>query len=80
MSRKETIRRAAGVAVLYGLAGGFVVVAMVAARHEVYWLCIAAVSGVGVMIVWIVVKTKTGPVTLDAYKDQQILVDRKKID
>ncbi|MEQ8294063.1 MAG: hypothetical protein RIA08_17820 [Roseovarius sp.] len=70
----------AGVVMRYGLAGGFVGVAMVAARHEVYWLCIAGVAGAGVMIVWIVVKTKTGPVTLDAYKDQQIMVDRNKID
>ncbi|MEQ8877274.1 MAG: hypothetical protein RIC49_12770 [Phycisphaerales bacterium] len=66
--------------VRYGVAAGFVVVAMLAARHEVYWLCIVGVAGAGVMIVWIVVTTKTGPVTLDAYKDQQILVDRNKID
>jgi len=53
---------------------------MLAARHEVYWLCIAGVVGAGIMIAWIVVTTKTGPVTLDAYKDQQIMVDRNEID
>ena len=80
MSRKGKIRGAAGVVLRYGLAGGFLGVAMLAARHEVYWLCIAGVVGAGIMIVWIVVTTKTGPVTLDAYKDQQIMVDRNEID
>lgn len=80
MSRKGTLKRVIRVVVRYGLAGGFVGVAMLAASHEVYWLCIAGVAGAGVMIVWIVIMTKTDAVTLDAYKDQQIMVDRNKID
>jgi hypothetical protein len=80
VSRTGTIKRVAGVVLRYGLAGGFVVVGILAAQQEVYWMCIVAVAGAGAVILWIVLATKTGPVTLDAYKDQQIMVDRNKID
>ena len=53
---------------------------MLAARHQVYWLSIAGVIGAGAMIAFIMATTKGGAVTLDAYKDQQIMVDRNKID
>lgn len=80
MKRKAGIGRAARVVSRYVVAGGFLAVAVLAARHDVYWLCIAGAVGAGIMIVYIVVTTRSDPVTLDAYKDQQILVDRNKID
>ncbi|WP_422027127.1 hypothetical protein [Roseovarius sp.] len=80
MSEGKAIKLVLRVVVRYGLVAGFLAVAMLAARHQVYWLSIAGVIGAGAMIAFIMATTKGGAVTLDAYKDQQIMVDRNKID
>jgi len=79
-NRTKTRKRLLRVVLSYAVTAGLVWLAIIGAEQDIYWLYIPALIGAGCMIVYIFATTKSGPVSLEPYQDQQILVDRNKID